>query len=182
MAVPRIKRQLPDAVYFSTLTVIEWIDIFTKPVYTDILINSLKYCQQNKGLNLYGYVFMSNHIHLIFSTDNGHSADNFLRDFKKWTTRLINKELDNEPRRYIRNLLKTSVFKKRKNNIQIWQPNNFSEIVQSRYFFKQKLEYIHMNPIKRGYVSKPEDWVYSSARNWVCGDHSVIEVMTTELS
>ncbi len=181
MPAPRLSKYLPNATYFCTLSVIEWIDIFTKPVYGEIMINSLLYCQKNKGLILYGYVFMTNHIHLLFSIHEGCSAEAFIRDFKKWSTTSIQKELENESRRYIKNLLNNSIFKKRINSLQIWQSNNYPEMIESIPFFKQKLEYIHANPIKRGYVSKAEDWMYSSARNWICGDHSVINIVTTEL-
>jgi len=181
MATPRTRKSSPNAIYFCTMSVLEWIDIFTRPVYFDLLVDSLCFCQKNKGLNLFGFVFMTNHIHLIFSTIEGHSAEVFLRDFKKWTTRAVVEEVEREPRRYIKNLLSTTIFKKRANAIQVWQPGNFSEIVGSAKFFLQKLNYVHMNPVRKGYVTRPEDWKYSSARNWIKNDHSLIRVITTEL-
>ena len=181
MPTPRLSKHFPNSIYFSTLTVIEWIDIFTKHVYFDVLIDSLKFCQKEKALMLYGHVFMTNHIHLLFSVDEESSAEVFMRDFKKWTTNAIQNELKNESRRYIKNLLDKTIFKKRQNRFQVWQANNFSEIVESKPFFKQKLEYIHWNPVKKGYVNSVEDWKYSSARNWMYEDHSVINVVLTEL-
>lgn len=145
------------------------------------MIDSLKYCQQKKGLILYGYVIMTNHVHLLFSADESSSAEIFMRDFKKWTTSSIQKELENESRRYIKNLLGKTIFKKWQNRFQLWQANNFPEIVESRPFFRQKLEYIHLNPVKKGFVNSAEDWKYSSARNWMFGDHSVIKVVTMDL-
>ena len=181
MPTLRTDKEKPNAVYFCSLSVIEWIDIFTKSVYFEMLTDSLKFCQKEKGLLLYGFVFMTNHIHLIFSTKTGNSAEVFLRDFKKWTTRVIGKELENESRRYIRNLLSTTIFKKRSNTLQIWQSGNFPEMIESEKFFLQKLNYIHMNPVRKTFVVKPEDWKYSSAKNWLYNDHSVIEVITTGL-
>ena len=181
MPTLRTSKTLPNAIYFCTLTVIEWIDIFTNASYFNILAESLCFCVGNKGLKLYGYVFMTNHIHLIFSTERGHAAEAFLRDFKKWTTKSIVGQLENEPRRYIKNLLSTTIFKKRTNAMQIWQSSNFPEMIESEQFFLQKLNYIHMNPVRKGYVARVEDWEYSSARNWVGGDHCVIPVVTTEL-
>jgi len=181
MPTLRTHHSLPNAIYFSTVTVIEWLDIFTKPVYFQLLIDSLKFGQNNKGLRLHGFVIMTNHLHLIFSTASGYSADAFLRDFKKWTTRALGQELENEPRRYLKNLLSTTIFKKRDTALQIWQPANFSEMIESEDFFQQKLSYVHTNPVRKGYVVHPEDWRYSSARNWLKGDHSVIQVVTTGL-
>ena len=55
---------------FLTLTIVEWIDLFTRPVYSDIVIESLRYCQKEKGLMAFGYVIMPSHLHLIVRTDN----------------------------------------------------------------------------------------------------------------
>jgi REP element-mobilizing transposase RayT len=180
MPTLRTHKSSPHALYFSTITVIEWIDIFTKPVYFDILIECLRFFQEKKGLRLHGYVIMTNHVHVIFRMVEEHPAEAFLRDFKKWTTRTIAKELQNESRRFIWNLLSRTLFKKRENSVQIWQPNNYSEMVESEDFFVQKLNYVHMNPVRKGYVSRPEEWKHSSARNWLKGDHSVIHVVTGE--
>jgi REP element-mobilizing transposase RayT len=181
MPTPRISKLSPDALYFCTCTVLEWLDIFTKPIYFVLLIESLKYCQKNKGLNLYGYVLMTNHLHLIFSAQKGYKPEDILRDFKKWTTKSISGELNSDSRLYVKNLLAHSVFKKKENAMQIWQPNNYSEMIETKDFLLQKLKYIHMNPVRRGFVAESKDWKYSSARNWEIGDNSVIEVITTEL-
>jgi len=61
-----------SALYYLTLQVVDWIDIFTRQVYRDIVIESLKFCQQNKNLQIFGYVIMSNHIHLIANSPNEH--------------------------------------------------------------------------------------------------------------
>ncbi len=171
----------PNAIHFCTLTTIEWIDVFTKNEYFETILNSLKYCQQNKGLTLFGFVFMTNHIHLLFQVEQPYSAEIFLRDFKKWTTHELRKIVEQDNRRYIQNLLKTTIFKRNKNTFQIWQKNNYPEIIEIEKFFKQKLNYVHQNPVKKGYVEKEEEWVYSSARNWLSDDHSIIAVQTTEL-
>lgn len=181
MPTPRISKSSPDAMYFCTCTVLEWMDVFTKPRYFELLIESLKYCQKNKGLKLYGYVLMTNHLYMIFSAQSGHKPEDILRDFKKWTTRSITLELNSDSRHYLKNLFACSVFKKKENTMQIWQTNNYSEMIETKDFFLQKLQYMHMNPVRRGFVSEPKAWKYSSARNWEFGDNSVIEVITTEL-
>lgn len=181
MPTPRIGKYDPESIYFCTFTVIEWIDIFTSDVYFQILLDSLRYCQRHKGLLLHGYVIMTNHIHLIFSTEHPHNPDVFVRDFKKWTTKAISEELERDSRRYIKNLLLKTIFKKKNTRIQIWQHSNYPVKIESEEFFIQKLNYIHANPVRKGFVDDPKDWLYSSARNWEGGDHSVIEVRTTEL-
>jgi REP element-mobilizing transposase RayT len=110
-----------------------------------------------------------------------HKPEDFLRDFKEWTTRKIDGLHEQESRRYIRNLLSKSFHKKEINAFQLWQPQNYSEMIETEEFFLQKLKYIHMNPVRKGYVLEASDWKYSSARNWECQDDSVIEVKKIEL-
>ncbi len=57
----------PEGLYFVTYSVIEWIDVFSRLVYKDIIVESLKYAQKNKGLIIHAWVIMTNHIHLIAS-------------------------------------------------------------------------------------------------------------------
>ena len=90
----KIKNQ--NAVHFITPTVVGWMDIFTRNVYKEIIIESLKYCIQNKGLSLHAYVIMSNHLHLIISAKEGFHLSDILRDFKRHTSKkIINEVLTN---------------------------------------------------------------------------------------
>ena len=82
--------------HFITSTVVDWIDIFTRQAYRDIVIESLDYCIKNKGMLLYGYVIMSNHIHLIIQSEEGKLSD-LIRDFKKFTAKNILKKIQNSP-------------------------------------------------------------------------------------
>ena len=89
-----------NALHFITPTVVGWIDVFSRKVYKDIVIESLKYCCENKGLILYAYVIMTNHIHLIISAVDGNLSD-IIRDFKKFTSKEVIKEIEvsNESRK-----------------------------------------------------------------------------------
>lgn len=88
-----IPEHFNEELYFITTTVIDWIDIFTRPKYKHIIIQSLEYCQKNKGLKIYAWVLMSNHLHAIVSTDSEHSVSDIFRDFKKYTSKQIISEL-----------------------------------------------------------------------------------------
>lgn len=161
---------------FLTLTIIEWINIFTKEEYFKVLLDSLKYCQKHKGLLLFGFVFMTNHIHLIASARYGNLAD-VIRDFKNYTKIEVKKLLINDKRQYILRLLSVSCYKKPGTKLQIWQRENYPEVIKSDKFFGQKLQYIHLNPVRKGYVTKSEDWKYSSAGNYHLNDNSLIEIV-----
>ena len=80
---------IAEGIYFLTLTVEDWVDVFTRPAYRHILIDSLKYCQNEKGLIIYAWCLMSNHLHLIVASKEGHHLSEILRDFKKFTSKKI---------------------------------------------------------------------------------------------
>ena len=74
-----------DELYFVTLTVVDWIDVFTRRYYCDFIIENLEYCQKNLHLNIYAYVIMTNHIHLVADVSEG-SLGNVLGRFKSHTS------------------------------------------------------------------------------------------------
>ncbi|MCK4592729.1 transposase [Candidatus Parcubacteria bacterium] len=176
MPTPRINKENKNKIHFLTFTTIEWIDIFTKQEYFDLIINTFKHCQKNQGLLLYGFVIMTNHIHCLVSAKENYSSEDIVASFKKFTTSQIKELLEKDNRKYLSALIKSSFAKKKNNFFQIWQRENYPEIIESEKFFLQKLNYIHNNPVKKGYVIKPEDWLYSSARNYLLNDNSVIVV------
>ncbi len=88
------RKTIEDQLYYVTLTVVGWIDVFTRKEYVYEIINNLKYCQQNKGLEIYAYVIMSNHIHLIARMNNGSKLGELLRDFKSYTAKQIIKMIE----------------------------------------------------------------------------------------
>jgi len=81
-------------IYFITFAVVEWVDALSRPYYKDLLIESLKYCQDNKGLILYAYVIMNNHVHLIASADEGYNLSDILRDMKKFSSKKLVKAIE----------------------------------------------------------------------------------------
>jgi hypothetical protein len=65
---------------------------------------------------------------------------------------------------------------------KIWQEGYHPVAIKSKTFFNEKLDYIHYNPVKKGFVEKPEHWKYSSARNYLLGDDSLIVIDKIEWS
>ncbi|MFW6222598.1 MAG: transposase, partial [Bacteroidota bacterium] len=82
----KIKDQ--EGVYYLTLQVVQWADIFTQQIYRDIVIDSLKFCKENKGLDIFAFVIMSNHIHLLVKSYTGQLSDT-IRDLKRHTSKKI---------------------------------------------------------------------------------------------
>ncbi|MDA3839995.1 MAG: transposase [Patescibacteria group bacterium] len=176
MPTLRINEENENIPHFITITVIEWIDIFTKPEYFKVIIESLKYCQNNKGLKIFEYVIMTNHIHLIVKAKDGNILSQVISDFKKHTTKEIFKLLEKDNRRYILNLVKNSFSRKKGYENQLWQRENYPEPVLSEKFLLEKINYIYKNPTRKEFVALPENWFYSSARNRILDDNNIINL------
>ncbi|MFV8357165.1 REP-associated tyrosine transposase [Flavobacterium sp. XS1P32] len=153
-----------------TFTVVDWIDVFTRQTYKDVIIKSLDYCIHNKGMILYGYVIMSNHIHMIIQSQEATLSD-LIRDFKKFTAKSILEKIQNSPesrREWMLERFKLATESHSRNkNYQFWQYGNHPEEVYSNKFMWTKLDYIHLNPVRAGIVEKASHYIYSSASNYV---------------
>lgn len=167
-----------DGLYYLTLQITDWIDVFTRKHYRDIIIDNLRYCQQNKGLNIFGFVIMSNHVHLMVQSAND-DLSGWLRDFKSYTGKLIIDAIMNESesrKEWMLRLFEEAGQKSSTNKVyKIWTHENHAEQLYSIRFIRQKLDYIHTNPVRAGIVEKPEDYLYSSARNYA-GLSSLLEI------
>jgi REP element-mobilizing transposase RayT len=150
-----------QGLHFVTATIVQWVDVFTRSMYTELLLESLRFCQKNKGLFIYGWVVMSNHIHMICSCREGFNLSDTLRDFKKFTATAIVNAIENNQSESRKSWLLWLL--KQNGNVQFWQPGNHPEEIRSADFFRQKLNYIHQNPVRAGIVEKEEEYRYSSA-------------------
>jgi REP element-mobilizing transposase RayT len=175
--------------HYLTATVVDWIDIFTRKIYRDCIIESLKYNIKYKKLIVFGYVIMSNHIHLIIQAEDENLSD-VLRDFKKFTSSSILKMIQSEPesrREWMLDRFKKATRSHCRNkNFQFWQYGNHAEEIFSKKFLWSKLDYIHFNPVKAGIVYKVQDYVYSSASNYILNkgllDVTLVDVPLTVTS
>jgi REP element-mobilizing transposase RayT len=164
-----------DAPHFFTCTVLNWLPLFTHPETVDILLEALAYRQQQAGWRLYGYVILENHLHCIVQTGR---LQEELRLFKSYTARRLIDHL--KDRKVERLLEQLAWFKKRHKSdreYQLWEEGSHPQLIENEEVLRQKLEYIHYNPVKRGYVDLPEHWRYSSARNYL-GHEGLIPVYT----
>ena len=158
---------LPNELFFVTMTIINWIDVFTRQIYFDFIIDNLKYCQKNKGLEMYEYVIMTNHIHMI-SLGKDVPLSDILRDFKTFTSKELIKLIKENPDESRKKWMLSAFQKAGKNNplninSQVWQNFNAPTLLDSSFLIDQKTEYIHMNPVNAGFVSEPHEYYYSSA-------------------
>lgn len=156
-----------DELYFVTLTVTHWIDIFTRRIYNDFLINNLTWCQQHKKLNIYAYVIMTNHIHLVANVEDGSLGD-VLRDFKTYTSKelvkIISDNISESRKEWMLKAFERAGEQNPLNkNHQFWQNGNYPVLLYSPAVIQQKIDYIHDNPVRAGFVGSAHEYWYSSA-------------------
>jgi len=180
-----IKNKITDGYnYFLTLTVIDWIDVFTRPEYKYIILDSLTYSQKNKGLIIYAWCLMSNHLHLIAGSKEGFHLSNILRDFKKFTSKEIVRTIKENPqesrKKWMLNRFEfAGKYNNKIKNYKFWQKGNEAKEIHTNSFLEQKLNYIHDNPVKAEIVARPEDYLYSSALDY-SGEKGLLEVVLIE--
>ena len=170
-----------ELAHFVSFAVINWIDALTRPEYKDIIVESVKYCITAKGMKLHAWVIMNNHVHLILSAGKGFVISHILRDMKKFTSKLIIKTIAEnykESRREWMLWMFERAGKKSSNNerYQFWQHDNHPIELVNTHMLKQRLDYLHENPVRAGFVEKAEDWIYSSAADYYCEKKGLIEL------
>lgn len=170
---------VPEGLYFLTITVVDWVDIFTRLVYKHIIVDALKFCQEKKGLKLYAWVLMSNHLHLIAAAEEGKNLSDILRDFKQFTSRTIVATIQEESESRKQWLLHRFEFNAKLNpkvkHYKFWRDGNEAKELLTNAFIDQKLDYIHQNPVRAEIVDEPEYYSYSSARNYA-GEVGLMQV------
>ncbi|WP_339700541.1 transposase [uncultured Roseivirga sp.] len=157
--------------YFVTFTVVYWLDVFIRQEYRNILIDSIKYCQKEKGLLVGAWCIMTSHVHLILGTDETSKLEDIIRDLKSYTSRHIRKYMENNPqesrKEWMLWMMKRAGEKKSNNkDFQFWQQHNHPIELSTKEIMLQRLDYIHNNPVDAGFVDQPADWVFSSARDY----------------
>ncbi len=159
-----------SAIHFITFAVVEWVDVFSRKEYRDIVLESIRFCQAEKGLLLHSWCIMSNHLHLIVSAKNANLSD-LLRDFKKYTSKQIVAAIAANPKESRKEWM-LEIFKRegaknsRNSEYQFWRQDNRPMELYSGPFIFQKMNYIHNNAVEAGIVEKPEDYLYSSAKDY----------------
>jgi len=165
----------PDGIYFVSFAVVGWLDVFTRQVYRDLFLESLVYCQKEKGLKIHAWIIMSNHIHLIISRSGTQKIEDIMRDLKKYSAFRILKEIkenSGESRKDWMLYLFSKAGQANSNNkvYQFWRQDNHPvELDFHSNIFEQKLNYIHENPVEAGIVKKASDYLYSSAIDYEDG-------------
>jgi REP element-mobilizing transposase RayT len=161
----------PNRAHFVTGTIVEWLPVFSTGACCDILVNSLAYSRDHKGLKIHGWVILDTHFHAVLAAPDLSAV---LRDIKSYTAKLLIDEVSTDGREWLINQLRHYRAGHKPNEFQIWQEGSHPQAIPTDDIMLQKLEYLHNNPVKRRLVSAPEHWRYSSAHEWLPGVEPVL--------
>jgi REP element-mobilizing transposase RayT len=162
----RTRYKIHDNAYphFFTCTVVEWLPVFTRQEAVQILLDSWSFLRREGRLTLFGYVVLENHTHFIAASDN---LVKEIGDFKSYTARRLIDLLESANAKTILDQLAFRRARhKHDREYQFWQEGSHPQQISNAQIMRQKIEYMHFNPVKRGYVDDPTHWRYSSARNY----------------
>ncbi len=158
--------------HYVTFTVTDWVDVFSRKIYTDILIENFKFCQKEKGLIIFGFCIMSNHVHAILQSSKG-VLSKTIGEYKSYCAKSILKAIVTEPESRKDWMLKRFEFAAQGTNnnkdYKFWRDGNHPEEIYSEDFFWTKLNYIHMNPVRAGIVCNAHHYLHCSASNYILG-------------
>lgn len=158
----------PEGVYFVSFAVVEWLDVFTRNEYKDFVVDSLRYYQLNKQMEVYAWCIMTNHVHLVFKSAGSQKPEALLADFKRFTSKQIVKAIRENPQESTKEWLlaqfkKAAMASSNVKHHQFWRHDNKPIELWSNKVIDEKINYIHNNPVEAGLVFQPEHYPYSSA-------------------
>ncbi len=169
----------PEGVYFVSFAVIEWIDVFTRNEYKNIILDSLRFCQLNKGMEIFAWCIMTNHLHLVFRSIGNQKPEDLLGDFKRFTSQQIVMAIQTNPQESRKEWLldqfrKAAAKSANVKHHQFWRHDNKPIELWSNKVIDEKINYIHHNPVEAGLVFRAEDYLYSSAADYA-GEKGLLE-------
>ena len=167
----------PDGPYphLTTNTIVRWAPVFVSDSYFKIILDSLAHLRQHRNLAIHAYVIMPNHVHTIVTARNN-DLSAIMRDFKKFTSRAIYHQAEQEGNHRLVSVFRASAKRDVRSRFKVWQDEFHPEAIYSRRFFSQKLEYIHTNPVRKGLATDASQWYYSSFTVYEMGDGGPLEI------
>jgi REP element-mobilizing transposase RayT len=168
------------ATYFLTFTVVDWIDVFTRPDYKTIITDALNYRSENKGWEINAWVLMSNHLHLVVKTQPPFRMSDTLRDFKKFTSKKILEAIKQSPESRREWLLDKFSYHARisgrAKDYKLWRDDNHAIYLDNATMTRQRIDYIHENPVVAMIVANAEDYLLSSANVYAGSKQTLVRV------
>ncbi len=174
MNLPRF--HIEGHLFYITTVVYNRLPIFTRPSFVIPLFDSLNFYTYREHFKLLGYVIMPDHIHLLIWPQSEPTVASFMRDFKEFTAKRIIRQAEVE-----RNLAWVEAFanagqETERSQNKVWQDSYWDKNIYSEQFLRQRLDYMHRNPVRAGLVEDEGLYPYSSYRNYVLGEQWLVEI------
>jgi REP element-mobilizing transposase RayT len=174
MSLPRF--HIEGQVYYITTAVYGRLALFTRPNFVIPLVDSLNYYRYKHGFKLLGYVIMPDHVHLILWPSAGSTPSAIMRDYKTFTAKRILRQAQVENLQDWVTAFEQGGQQTHRGVHKVWQDSYWDENVYTERFLRQKLNYLHHNPVRGGLVEEAQDYPYSSYRNYYLGQDWLIEI------
>ena len=159
----------------ASILYVDWLPLFAEPEYRQIILDSLHYLRLAKQTQLNAFVVMSTHVHAVLWPDDGIHLSDVTRDFKRFTSRAISREAERQGKKEFLLTFKNARKANRGREVsiyQVWQEGSHPEAIFTEKFANQKIDYIHLNPVRAGIVNVAQEWPYSSARAYILGEET----------
>ena len=168
-----------EGLYFVSFATINWIDVFVREQYFQIMLQSLDFCRKNKGMEIYSWCIMPSHVHLIFRAQQANPGE-LLKSLKVFTSKSLSKTIEENLQESRKEWMITLMEEagKKNSNVryrQFWQQHNKPIELWSPDVIDQKVDYIHNNPLIAGFVTEAHHWKYSSAIDY-SGGKGLLEI------
>ena len=170
--------RIDGSIYYITTVIYNRLNVFVQPSFIIPIFDSLNYYRFQYACKIVGYVIMPDHIHLLIFPQSQQAVTDFMRDFKRFTSGRITRQAKVEQRSDWIKAFEQAGSDTQRAEFKVWQDSFWEQCIYSEEFLKQKLNYIHLNPVRAGIVKEAVDYVYSSCRNYFLDDHSLIEIDT----
>lgn len=167
--------------YYVTFSVVDWLPVFVSEAACRIVTDSLNFCHERKGLRTNAFVIMPTHLHAIVFDENWNadSLQRALTDFRKFTGRQLLDYCAGHMPACFGQVFKSQAGGDRER--RFWQPSRHPEAILSEGFWRQKIDYLHDNPCRKGLVIRAADWRFSSARWYVSDGREKTDVLLSTL-
>jgi REP element-mobilizing transposase RayT len=163
-------------IYYITTVIHNRLPVFTRPSFITPLYDSLNFYRYKQEFKLLGYVIMPDHMHLILWPFGTPTISDIMRDHKKFTSTRIIRQANIEQIEAWMTAFEQAGRETRRSEHKVWQDSYWDVNIYTERFLRQKLNYLHRNPLRAGLVESPEQYVYSSYRNYVFGEQWLIEI------
>jgi putative transposase len=168
--------RIEGSIFYITSNIYSRLQIFTRPSFIIPIIDSLNYYRYQYACKLIGYVIMPDHIHLVLWPQDSKIVTDFMRDFKRFTSGRITRQAKVEGKiEWVSQFEQAGSTTDRAEH-KVWQDSFWEQCIYTEDFPRQKLNYIHLNPVRAGIVKDAAEYPYSSYRNYYLGDKQLIEI------